>query len=94
MGSWFLATAFSNFLAGRIAGLTGVSSDEGAEPVIPPPSDTVHVYGDVFGKIAIVAVASAVVCFALVPLLKRWMHPGVDQTEDEREPGARVAEVG
>jgi hypothetical protein len=33
------------------------------------------VYGDVFAKISIAAVLSATICFALVPILKRWMHP-------------------
>jgi proton-dependent oligopeptide transporter, POT family len=74
MGAWFLATAFSNLLASLIAQLTSVA-EEGAEAqLIPPPSDTVHLYGDVFGQIALIAVASAVVCFALSPLLRRWMH--------------------
>jgi dipeptide/tripeptide permease len=34
-------------------------------------------YGDVFAKIALAAILSSAVCFALVPLLKRWMHPDV-----------------
>jgi POT family proton-dependent oligopeptide transporter len=74
MGAWFLALAFSSFLAGLIAQLTGVSSEGGEVQVIPPPSGTVHLYGDVFGQIAIVAIGSAVVCLALAPLLSRWMH--------------------
>jgi len=72
MGAWFLATAFSQYLAGVIATFTGVS--EGGEQVIPPPAETVHVYGGVFGTIALTAIASALVCFALSPLLRRWMH--------------------
>jgi POT family proton-dependent oligopeptide transporter len=79
MGAWFLATAFSNFLAGMIAALTGVGGHgEGKENVIPPPIDTVHVYGDVFGQIAIAGIVSAVILLALSPLLVRWMH-GADQ---------------
>jgi proton-dependent oligopeptide transporter, POT family len=77
MGAWFLATAFSNFLAGVIAQLTGVHGEGGDAQVIPPPSGTLHVYGDVFGQIGIVAIGSALVCFALSPLLRRWMHAGV-----------------
>lgn len=75
MGTWFLATAFSQYLAAIISQFTGVShgGDEGAV-AIPPPSETVHLYGGVFGKIAIAALISALICFALVPLLKRWMH--------------------
>ena len=75
MGTWFLATAFSQFLAAIIAQFTGVThGGDGAGNVIPPPSETVNVYGDVFGKIAIAAFISAAICFLLVPQLKRWMH--------------------
>ena len=74
MGAWFLATAFSNYLAGIIATFTGVSHEGGGEGAIPPPSETVSVYGTVFGQIAITAVASSLILFALAPLLTRWMH--------------------
>jgi POT family proton-dependent oligopeptide transporter len=67
MGTWFLATAFAQYLAAIIAQFTAVSTELA-------PSHTVHVYGNVFGMIAIVAVALSLTCFALVPLLKRWMH--------------------
>jgi POT family proton-dependent oligopeptide transporter len=74
MGMWFLATAFSQFLAAIIAQFTGVG--HGAEEVgrIPVPKDTVNVYGDVFGQIAIAAIVAAVICFVLSPLLTKWMH--------------------
>ncbi|MBN2343085.1 MAG: peptide MFS transporter [Deltaproteobacteria bacterium] len=78
MGAWFLATAFSNYLAGMIAQLTGVSHGEGESMLIPPPSETVHVYGDTFGTIAATAVVCSLLCFALVPVLKKWMHPEVE----------------
>ncbi len=75
MGAWFLATAFSNFLAGMIASLTGIEHGGGESGgVLPAPVDTVNTYGDVFGKIAIAAIVSSIICFALVPVLKRWMH--------------------
>ncbi len=77
LGAWYLATAFSNFLAGLIATLTGVShgGGHGAGPQhIPPPVETVHVYGTVFGKIGVAACVSAVLMWALSPLLTRWMH--------------------
>ena len=73
MGAWFLATAFSNFLAGQIAQLTGVSG-EGGEGVIPPPTETVHVYGDVFGQIALYAAGAGVLIMLLKPILVKWMH--------------------
>lgn len=74
MGGWFLATAFSQYLAAIISQFTGVSGGEGGEQTIPPPVETVHVYGDVFKQIAIAAIASGIVCLVLAPLLKKWMH--------------------
>jgi POT family proton-dependent oligopeptide transporter len=73
MGVWFLATAFSQYLAAIISQFTGVGhgGDGGALPV---PKETVHVYGEVFKQIAIAGGISALICFALVPLLKKWMH--------------------
>jgi POT family proton-dependent oligopeptide transporter len=73
MGTWFLASAFSQYLAAIISQFTGVAEAEngGAAPV---PLATVHTYGDVFGKIAIAGLISAGICFLLVPWLKRWMH--------------------
>jgi proton-dependent oligopeptide transporter, POT family len=79
MGTWFLATAFSQSLAAIIAQFTGVThGGNGKEVVVPPPAETVHIYGNVFGKIAISAVISALICFALAPLLSRWMHREAD----------------
>ena len=73
MGTWFLASAFAQYLAAIISQFTSVS--EGAADQGPPlPSHSVGVYGDVFAKIAIAAMLSALICFALAPLLKRWMH--------------------
>lgn len=91
MGAWFLATALSNYLAGHIAKFTGVSHSDG-EQVIPPPIETVNLYGDVFGKIALAAIASAVICFVLVPVLKRWMHSEV--TEEASEATAALGAGG
>lgn len=80
MGTWFLATAFSQFLAAIIAQFTGVGGDNGTGG-IPIPRDTVHIYGDVFGTVALTAIGAGVVCFALAPLLKRWMHEPARPTD-------------
>lgn len=74
MGAWFLATAFSQYLAAIISQFTGVSHGGGDENLIPIPLETVHVYGDVFKQIAIAATLSGVFCLCLSPLLKKWMH--------------------
>lgn len=75
MGGWFLATAFSQYLAAIIAQFTGVThgggGDEGAFPV---PKETVDVYGQVFYQIALAAIVSGVICLVLSPLLKIGMH--------------------
>jgi len=80
MGAWFLATAFSQYLAAIISQFTGVSHGGGDENVIPIPLQTVNVYGDVFKQIAIAAVICGAICLALSPLLKAWMH--ADHPED------------
>ena len=86
MGAWFLAMAFSNYLAAMIATLTGVSEGGEAEQVVPPPIETVDIYGDVFGKIALAALASAAICLVLSPFLTRWMHTDVEGNgEDESD---------
>jgi dipeptide/tripeptide permease len=82
MGAWFLATAFSNDLAGRIAALTGVSGEEGEQAIIPPPGETVGLYGSVFGQIAVIACISAAVCLVLSPLLTKWMHQDENAPKD------------
>lgn len=78
MGAWFLATAFSQYLAGVISQFTKVESVEG----FPPPSETVNVYGDVFYSIAGVAIASGVICILISPILKYMMHQDVVVDDD------------
>ena len=78
MGAWFLATAFSGYVAGIIATFTGVGGEGGEETGIPAPIDTVDVYGGVFGNIGIAATVSAVIVLALSPFLKKWMHEDKD----------------
>jgi POT family proton-dependent oligopeptide transporter len=80
MGAWFLATAFSQFLAAIIAQFTDVS-EGGESSTIPIPLNTVNIYGDIFGKIAIGAIISSAVCFVLAPLLNKWMHPEANGNE-------------
>jgi len=73
MGAWFLATAFSSYLAAVIATLTGVSHG-GEEGTIPAPIETLDLYGTVFGQIAIAALASGVVLLLISPILTWGMH--------------------
>jgi dipeptide/tripeptide permease len=80
MGAWFLATGFSNYLAGLIAALTGIAHSSGGDKVFPPPIKTVHVYGGVFLQIAYACIISAILLFLMSPILVRWMH----QKEEEK----------
>jgi POT family proton-dependent oligopeptide transporter len=86
MGAWFLAGAFSQYLSAIISQFTGVKADVGGE--LPAPRDTVHIYGDVFGKIALAGILCGVFCALLAPLLKRWMH---EDTLGEEQPETRPA---
>jgi POT family proton-dependent oligopeptide transporter len=74
MGAWFMATGLANNLAAEIAKLTGVASAGEGPQIIPSPTETVHIYGSVFGKIAIWSGIAALVCLILSPLLTKWMH--------------------
>lgn len=82
MGTWFLATAFSQYLAAIISQFTGVGHG-GGDKTVPVPRETLHVYGTVFGKIALFALLSGVICLFLIPLLKRWMHEEKEKRPDE-----------
>jgi POT family proton-dependent oligopeptide transporter len=85
MGTWFLATAFSQYLAAIISQFTGVSEGDG-DSAIPIPLESVNVYGGVFFKIAVACAVCAVLCFAMVPLMKKWMHEDDDaETEPSSE---------
>jgi POT family proton-dependent oligopeptide transporter len=74
MGMWFLATAFSQYLAAIISQFTGVDGSAGDGGAMPIPRDTLQAYSTVFGKIGIAALVSAGICLLLVPVLKRFMH--------------------
>jgi len=76
MGMWFLATAFSQYLAAIISQFTGVSGSEGDAGAMPIPLETLNAYSAVFGKIGVAGLVSAGICLLLVPVLKRWMHEG------------------
>jgi POT family proton-dependent oligopeptide transporter len=80
MGMWFLATAFSQYLAGIISQFTGVGHGGNGSPTAGIiPTMTVNTYGDVFWKIAITAMISGVICLMISPVLKYWMFE--DQPE-------------
>jgi proton-dependent oligopeptide transporter, POT family len=76
MGAWFLATAFSQFLAAIIAQFAVV--DTGESRVIPPPVETVAIYGEVYAFVALLAIIAGVILLVLSPILLKWMHEAHD----------------
>jgi proton-dependent oligopeptide transporter, POT family len=74
MGTWFLSSAFAEYVAALIAQLTGVKDGGSVASVLPRPSDTVMIYGSVFGSIAWVALGVGLLVVIVSPLIARRMH--------------------
>jgi len=74
MGMWYLAIAFAQYAAGLIAQLTGVRGEDVEATTEFLPVDTVMIYGDVFGKIAVVAIVVGLITSLLAPLINRGTH--------------------
>jgi len=74
MGTWFLSSAFAQYVASLIASLTAVTGDGPGANIVPPPTETVMVYGHVFGNIALVALAVGLLLVGLAPALARRMR--------------------
>jgi POT family proton-dependent oligopeptide transporter len=74
MGTWFLSSAFAQYVASIIAQLTGVKDTGAATQALPKPVDTVMIYGSVFHGIAWVAFAVGALVIVTSPLLARRMH--------------------
>jgi POT family proton-dependent oligopeptide transporter len=69
MGTWYLALALANYAAGEVAKLATITGVEGLDPV-----NTVMVYGNVFGKLALISIAVGAILALLSPLIRRGMH--------------------
>jgi len=74
MGIWYLSSAFAQYAAGGIAQLTGVSGEGGEGAAALAPTDTVMVYGNVFGQIALVALGVGVFLSIISPIIRRGTH--------------------
>jgi len=70
MGGWFLSFAIANFVAGKIATLTG--AEEGGEPL--NMADGLATYVGVFSNIGFVLLAISVVIMILSKPLNKLMH--------------------
>lgn len=74
MGVWFLSTAAANFLAGKIATLTGAG--HGADPtqIELNASESLAKYVDVYSDLGYYAVGIGLLAVVLSPLLKKLLH--------------------
>ena len=75
MGTWFLATAYAQYLAALIAKLTSIdhSASQGTEGTLPNPTETIMVYGDVWAQIAIVTMGVGAFFIIITPLIRKLM---------------------
>ena len=71
MGSWFLATAYSEYVAVQLAKLAAIETVSGEVADI---ATALGAYTDLFRYLLWVGLGVAVFMLAIAPLLKRWMH--------------------
>jgi POT family proton-dependent oligopeptide transporter len=71
MGTWFLATAFSEMLASQFGKLAAIEVVDGQAMDIAAAAAK---YADLFWLLMWVGLGCAALAFASVPLLKRMMH--------------------
>ena len=71
MGTWFLATAFSETLAAQFGKLAAIEIPEGTTLAF---ADAGAKYSHLFSVMLYIGLGCAVVAFALAPLLRRLMH--------------------
>ena len=72
MGGWFLSFAIANFVAGKIAALTGIEHGGGEEAV--DLGAQLEQYTSIFGNIGFVLVGFAVLIMLLRKPLNKLMH--------------------
>ncbi len=70
MGMWFLASSYGQYLAGLIGSLMALPSDTGTQL---SATESLPIYTNIFGKIAIAAALCGVLLLILSPWLKKWM---------------------
>jgi POT family proton-dependent oligopeptide transporter len=71
MGSWFLATAYSEFVAAQLAKLAAVDTQDGQVLDI---ASALASYTELFNSLLWVGLAAGAVMLVISPLLKKWMH--------------------
>lgn len=71
MGSWFLATAYSEFVAAQLAKLAALETSGGS---ITDTAGALASYGDLFNSLFWLGLGVGVLMLLLSPLLRRMMH--------------------
>src|ERR1043165_10118845 len=71
MGTWFLATAFSETLAALFGKLAAIEVPEGETMNI---AEAAAKYADLFWLMTWIGVGCGVVAFLVAPLIRRGMH--------------------
>lgn len=71
MGTWFLATAYSEVLAAKFGELTSIDVVEGEALDVAAAAAK---YGDLFMMMFWVGVVAAILAFVLAPFIRRGMH--------------------
>ena len=72
MGVWFLASAYGQYLAGYISSLMSIPDESAGANV--SSLQTLSIYADGYGKIAVISVISGIVLLALSFWLKKCME--------------------
>ncbi|MEM9758314.1 MAG: oligopeptide:H+ symporter, partial [Pseudomonadota bacterium] len=71
MGAWFLATAYSEFVAAQLSKLAAVETSAGT---VSDTSAALAVYTNLFGNLLWVGLGVSFLVLLLSPLLRRMMH--------------------
>lgn len=72
MGTWFLASAFGQFFAGKIGVMMAIPTENGLSSI--PASESLAVYSGVFMKIVYICIVGGGLILLSSPLIKKWMH--------------------
>ena len=71
MGAWFLAMAYSEFVAAQLAKLAALETVSGEAA---STAGALSTYGDLFSSLLWIGLGTAVLMLLLAPLLRRMMH--------------------
>ncbi|MDP5070092.1 MAG: MFS transporter, partial [Congregibacter sp.] len=71
MGSWFLATAYSEFVAAQLAKLAAIQTSGGA---VSDTAGALASYGELFSSLFWLGLGVGVLMLLLSPILRRMMH--------------------